>query len=208
MFCIIFTIPLLVTRSKLPVDVLSFVVKPSRITWRRFVNKERHRNVSFNDICFWIRFRILSFSRIRLSAMSSSLSELCLRNSCARMSLCVMFLYAEFSSNGNSGSSEIDCFCLMSLGRREGVALEAGWADVDNTDDVTDAWFNGSMICDCFISAPNDGTLERDRTICLGGGFKMLPRLRLFSPADESGSGMSSKSSNRRSSIGRSLASS
>lgn len=204
MFCIILTIPLFVTRSKLPV---SFVEKPSRITWRRLVKRDRHKNVSFNDICFWIRFRILSFSLIRLSAISSSLSELCLRSSWALMSLCVMFLYGEFSSKGNSGSSVIDCFCLMSFGRR-GDPVDVAWADDDNTEDVTDAWLSGSTICDCFISAPRLGTLERERTICLGGGLRMLPRLRLFKPADESGSGMSSKSSRRRSSIGRSLASS
>lgn len=58
------------------------------------------------------------------------------------------------------------------------------------------------------ICAPRLGTLERDRTICLGGGFNMLPRLRLFRPADNGGSGKFSKSSNRRSSIGKSLASS
>lgn len=207
MFCIIFTMPLLVTRSKLPVDVLSFVVKPSRMTWRRLVNNDRHKNDSLSDICFWILFRILSFSLMRLSAISSSFKELCFRRSCARMSLCVICLYGEFSSNGNSGSSDIDCFCLMSFGRR-GVPVDAGWADVDNTEDVTDAWLSGSTICDCFISAPRLGTLERDRTICFGGGFKMLPKLRLFKPADESGSGMSSKSSSRLSSIGRSLASS
>lgn len=98
----------------------------------------------------------------------------------------------------------------MSFGRREGVPVDAdaGCADVDNTDEVIDALLSGSMICDCLISAPRLGTLERERTICLGGRFKMLPKLLLFNPADDRGSGMSSKSSKRRSSIGRSLASS
>jgi hypothetical protein len=193
------------------------------MTCKRFVNIERHKNVSFSDICFWIFFLILSFSRIRLSAISSSFRELCLRSNCARISLCcAICLYGEFSSNGNSGSSDIDCFCLINFGRLDvdddddndvdddggGIFDVFVCDDVVNTEFVTELCVNGSSTCDCFISAPRLGTLERDLTICFGGGLRMLPRLRLFNPTDDNGSGISSKSSSLRNSIGRSLASS
>ena len=61
---------------------------------------------------------------------------------------------------------------------------------------------------DSGIWAPRLGKLERDLTIVFGGGFNILPRLRLFRPADSGGSGISSKSSSLLSSIGKSFASS
>lgn len=61
---------------------------------------------------------------------------------------------------------------------------------------------------DSGICAPKLGTLDLDRTIVLGGGFNILPKLLLFRPAESGGSGISSKSSRRLSSIGKSRASS
>lgn len=99
----------------------------------------------------------------------------------------------------------MDCFCLISFGRRD---VDEGAVDDDTA--IIEALLDefSASACDCLTSAPKLGTLDRDRTICFGGGFKMLPKLLLLMPTAESGSGMSSKSSSRRSSIGRSFASS
>lgn len=201
-FCIIFTMPVLVIRSKLPVDVFNFVVNPSRITCSRFVNTDRHKNASFSEICFWIRFRTWSRSRKRLSAISSSFSELCFRRNIRDSSLDAFLKWALGKMVNSSSPSHNDCFCLMSLGRERSPAVAP---------DVPPPTLPGTAVDDDAVGgtfssrwAPRLGTLDRDRTMIWGGGgFRMLPRLRLFKLADSGGSDMSSKSSRRRNSIGR-----
>lgn len=116
-------------------------------------------------------------------------------------------------------SSQSDCFCLISLGRLLSVlpalAVVVGeWRPLRCSCCVSGALRSNAAVALALVSIgtsgpPRLGTLERDRTIWRGGGCRMLPRLRDLWPAESGGSaGKSSKSSSRRSSIGKSLASS